>query len=91
MAIDIGMSKSVFDAFEQSAELHSTRPFLRAPKTSTQAYADAAIEYSYTQARERVRGALAELPDPLVGKDGRVLHRSIHASQIEGELKKRLR
>ena len=46
---------SVFHAFEEAARLYSARPFLRAPASSTESYADCAIEYSYGDAQQRVR------------------------------------
>ena len=55
--IDVGQCNSVFDAFEQAASAFPDRVFLRAPASSTKAYADDAVEYTY----EQTRRAVAEL------------------------------
>ena len=45
---------TVFQAFEDAVNRHANRPFLRVPSSSSSAYADGAIEYSYAAAHQCV-------------------------------------
>ena len=48
--IDVRGSNSVFEAFKRSVEAYPARAFLRAPASSTEGYADGAVEFTYEQA-----------------------------------------
>jgi len=47
-------SKTVYSAFSAAAEAFADQPFLRAPAVATKAYAQGALEFTYTAARAAV-------------------------------------
>lgn len=63
---------SLYDAFRRSAARFPDRPFLRVPASSTQGYADAALEYSYAETAAIADGLRAGYAEHGVGAGARV-------------------
>ncbi len=68
----MAVSNTIYEVFVAAASEHATRPFLRAPASSTKSYAADAIEYSYNEAMHEVQRLAASYRDLGIGQGERV-------------------